>query len=544
MTLNPAAQATRTVDVIDGAISEYYDLIDDALHPSEQEPGKYNVVTSGPYMNPCPQTEPGWTTISIGTNDPRVVLVDQSFLTAEYTIKLKCDTKLPGNVDADQNAQAFFIGWKSSMEGFREYHIEYNNRNIYQQTSVGEESLVYQSTLKEDIREKRPEQYTTYTNAYNMDQNVCGTYFVMKNTSKDKEFEVHIRTKIALNQIPFFSEFKYLPGWAGNWSIRLYPSSQNLVICPLRPGLVGAKIETHPITYEFTQIGHKFYAPVRDAADTKWEGKEIAFTAVSCTLDKLESNLVTLEMYRPLYMQLKARYIDQPLTIPFQQFLWTKCSGSSWFTGEMHANWTGALTCCDSMFLLPLYDDSYHTVCKNPFWKNFQLNADTFGNYPQQAIQTYDEAGAAGDSFTRYMNLTLDALNLNCSPLIGMTSELSNSLHGNRRIYYEVTDAQTDAKAMTYNTDATSFMLGIPFSHDEDFQGGINSLSNVTMIMNTSAADGIALNAANGQKPAEITTATYSPPSIVFVLDKAVCIRPNPNDMFQAEVAVLERKFR
>lgn len=46
------------------------------------------------------------------------------------------------------------------------------------------------------------------------------------------------------------------------------------------------------------------------------------------------------------------------------------------------------------------------------------------------------------------------------------------------------------------------------------------------------------------QKPSEIATATYSPPSIVFVLDKAVCIRPNPNDMFQAEVAVLERKFR
>lgn len=38
------------------------------------------------------------------------------------------------------------------MEDFREYHIEYNNRTIYQQTSVGEESLVYQPTLKVDIR--------------------------------------------------------------------------------------------------------------------------------------------------------------------------------------------------------------------------------------------------------------------------------------------------------------------------------------------------------------------------------------------------------
>ena len=52
--LNPQAVAHQSVEIIDGSISEYYEMVDSALRPSEVCPAKYNTTTSPSYQNQCP----------------------------------------------------------------------------------------------------------------------------------------------------------------------------------------------------------------------------------------------------------------------------------------------------------------------------------------------------------------------------------------------------------------------------------------------------------------------------------------------------------
>lgn len=46
MTINPSAESFRTTDVLNGAITDYYDAIDSALEPSEVRAGNYNTILS------------------------------------------------------------------------------------------------------------------------------------------------------------------------------------------------------------------------------------------------------------------------------------------------------------------------------------------------------------------------------------------------------------------------------------------------------------------------------------------------------------------
>ena len=49
MALNPSAIGHSTVEVIDGTISEYYNIMDQCIRRSEVMPGQYVFITSPSY---------------------------------------------------------------------------------------------------------------------------------------------------------------------------------------------------------------------------------------------------------------------------------------------------------------------------------------------------------------------------------------------------------------------------------------------------------------------------------------------------------------
>ena len=108
MALNPSSQAPSAVDVIDGTVSEFYNIMDQCIRRSEVMPGQYKSITSPSYSNNCPITESSFTTVDIVCPAPQIVDINNSFITAVVEV--------PNGFVATDSSFTFFVGWRSSLD--------------------------------------------------------------------------------------------------------------------------------------------------------------------------------------------------------------------------------------------------------------------------------------------------------------------------------------------------------------------------------------------------------------------------------------------
>ena len=538
--LNPQSRTTNALELIDGSITEYYELIDSALKPSEVNPARYNTTTSPSYQNQCPCLQGSFTTVDIGCADPYVVLLEKSFITPTVEFDIAADVKHScADETPDTNPQIYFVGWKRSLDVAYRYDILYNGREITSQTYNGEESFVIQSIMKDDVREKRPNQLTSYKNASSFNRDVCGTYFLLANTEVASSTHIVIPVKITLADFPLFAQFCYLQGWMGNWSIRLFPDSRNLVTCQVNPEYtVGVKANSVNYTHEFVQVGDTFKGITNYIASSKnIEINNVKFTVTNYQFSSCEINLTTQMMYRPIYDQIMAKYMSKPLQIPFLKFVFGRFSQAMNNT-QMNSVFSGVIKCCESMFLIPFVDDNHHTVCKNPGFKQLYANIGSYGNYPQNPVDTVPN-GSNPASYVRFVNMTNDALGLEYSPIISMNESLSNSIHG-AIVPYTVNNAGTRSNnSLNVKSDATDFLIGFPFADEADFQGGLTTQGNVNITVYASGAD---FTGPEGTGAFDANKLAIGP-TAMFMCDHVVMIRPSPNGA-PAEVVVCTDKIR
>ena len=540
--LNPQSRTTNALELIDGSITEYYELIDSALKPSEVNPARYNTTTSPSYQNQCPCLQGSFTTVDIGCADPYVVLLEKSFITPTVEFDItpsathECATTNP-NV----NPQVYFVGWKRSLDVAYRYDILYNGREIASQTYNGEESFVIQSIMKDDVREKRPNQLTSYKNASTFNRDVCGTYFLLANTTTSTHIVIPV--KITLADFPLFAQFCYLQGWMGNWSIRLFPDSRNIVTCQVDPAYtIGKKAEIingDSYTHEFVQIGDTFKGITNyvTSPDMQFTISNNKFTVSNYQFKSCEINLTTQMMYRPIYDQIMAKYMAKPLQIPFLKFVFGRFSQAMKNT-QMNSVFSGVIKCCESMFLIPFVDDNHHTVCKNPGFKQLYANIGSYGNYPQNPVDTVPN-GSNPASYVRFVNMTNDALGLEYSPIISMNESLSNSIHGAFVPYIVNEGGKRSDKTLIVKSDATDFLIGFPFADEADFQGGLTTQGNVNI---TVYASGASFDGPEGTGLFDESKLAIGP-TAMFMCDHVVMIRPSPNGA-PAEVVICTDKIR
>lgn len=541
--LNPQSRTTNALELIDGTITEYYELIDSALKPSEVNPARYNTTTSPSYQNQCPCLQGSFTTVDIGCADPYVVLLEKSFITptVEFDITPNVLHETTGDTPGE-NPQVYFVGWKRSLDVAYRYDILYNGREIASQTYNGEESFVIQSIMKDDVREKRPNQLTSYKNASTFNRDVCGTYFLLASTTSATHITIPV--KITLADFPLFAQFCYLQGWMGNWSIRLFPDSRNIVTCQVDPDYtIGHKVlvqNSDSYTHEFVQIGDTFKGITKyeTSPNAKFTISDVKFTVTNYQFKSCEINLTTQMMYRPIYDQIMAKYMAKPLQIPFLKFVFGRFSQAMKNT-QMNSVFSGVIKCCESMFLIPFIDDNHHTVCKNPGFKQLYANIGSYGNYPQNPVDTVPN-GSNPASYVRFVNMTNDALGLEYSPIISMNESLSNSLHG-ACVPYTVNNAgSVDNDAKIYiKSDATDFLIGFPFADEADFQGGLTTQGNVNITVYASGAD---FTGPEGTGAFDANNLAIGP-TAMFMCDHVVMIRPSPNGA-PAEVVICTDKIR
>ena len=541
MALNPSSQANSAVEVIDGTVSEFYNVVDSCIRRSEVMPGQYKSITSPSYSNNCPIDESSFTTVDIGCPAPQIVDINNSFITATVEVPIH----FPANFTTLGKASTFFVGWRSSLDILQRYIIYCNHKVVHDQVYVGEESYILQSLIPEHVRCRKPNQYTTYDNASNFSPDVCGTYISVSapavgGSGADKNdpttlgaFSVNVKIpiKLDINQFLLFQNFKYLPGFCGTWSIKLYPSTQNMIICPVNPKVMMTPAELAEIggkdltgyTHNFVQIGDSFTALTTiDTASGRSSTVSPAFTSITITAGRAKVHEVLyhqtqFELMYDVYDGLKARYMARPLTIPVNKLDYGRFAGIMGATNTS-STYTAAVSNVESMFILPFHDDLHHTVCFNPDFKEIYLSISGFGNFPQQPFNT----GGNDEKHVRFVNMVLDALNINNSPIMAPNKDLMNSLEYKKTKYWTNADTDQHDGDNQNKFDNSNFLIGIPFSNDIDFQGGLTSNGNINIKLSAGSSIintiGQGLNGSNCQIGA----------TVMFCCDAALMIKVIP----------------
>ena len=185
-----------------------------------------------------------------------------------------------------------------------------------------------------------------------------------------------------------------------------------------------------------------------------------------CHADKCKIRLATYLLKMDIFNALAAKYIQIPLIFPIQtvqikDFTQELPGAEGHFTT---AN-TLALKHCDAMFVVFRKDEYARTCFENPFIK-CQLNVD--GKiYPREQIDTFEDV--------KFLNLTMDALNINNSLLTSLGRDIRSSLQPYYREFTSNAGGVLTPKEVWKAEDYSNFMIGVPFCDSEDFMGGIST---------------------------------------------------------------------
>ena len=492
MTLNPTTASNDAYDMLDGSLSSFYQEVDEAIVASEVVKGQYRLTVNPAYNSPNPVAINNFTTVGLSQSGPMVVDLTNSFITAtaKMTIKLENFTKSGGA----KLYGVFFIGWKSSIEAINRYDVLVNSTPVYNQSFCGEESFLQYQVLNENVKHTSPYVYTSYTEAKNMSPNVCGTYVfvdVKSDNYTGQDIEVNIPIKIPITNFLILRNLKYLLSWMGKWELRLYFNYDNMVVLPIDQAVLTAAgfdaNATLVAPYEqFRQLteGFTFYKGAADKLATNMP------TVKSMTFENVEMVSAQFQLRMDICEMLKQKYLGgKPLTFPVSTFQIAKFTQPAGTGASIGPNTDRQLDCvlcqainnCDTLFILPVRNSLQHTVCANPHIENFQLHAGEYGTYPTQPFDTF-EKGVATTRLIRYINLVGDCLNVNNSALTSFNSDAWGAHHyqlpycGPNALTRKVIDAAYKGpNGVPF--DRTNYFIGIPFSTDDDFQGGLSSPS-------------------------------------------------------------------
>ena len=548
MTLNPTTAAQTAYDMLDGSLSAFYQDVDEAIVASEVVKGQYRLTVNPAYNSPNPVAINNFTTVGLSQSGPMVVNLENSFITANAHMIINLENYTAASTDSTHKYAAFFIGWKSSVEAINRYDVLVNSTPIYNQSFCGEESFLQYQVLNENVKHTSPYVYTSYQEAKNMSPNVCGTYVFVDVKTKDitatDDITVDIPIKIPITNFMILRNLKYLLSWMGKWELRLYFNYDNMIVLPitattLQNSGIGANTSgTIPVqNLQFRQMSKGIYF-FKGNTNTKGDNK---ITVKSMFFENVEMVSAQFQLRMDVCEMLKQKYLGgKPLTFPVSTFQIAKFTqpagqgtpiepyhsggGSVGSPGQLDCVLCQAINNCDTLFILPFEHGDEHTCCYNPHIENFQLHAGEYGTYPTQPFDTFDKAEKQTTRLIRYVNLIGDCLNVNNSALTSFNSDTWGAQKYQLPFSTNVTNLKRNVIDDAYigpngkPFDKSNYFIGIPFSTDDDFQGGLSSPSSNINFKIT------------GQIYNMTSTAiTFTTPwTACFLIDGVIMIRPDP----------------
>ena len=503
--LAPQNQNFSVLDSMDGTLSEWFGDVDQALRASEVIPGNYEYTVNTSYEGQCPVQSGGSTKVDVTTDRFKCVSLDNSYIEITQTV--------PITLSNVQNAvfngpRMYYIGYKCAFDAISQYRIYSNTDIIQTQNHPNYESFIMNYNALGDYAKETSDIFATYDKVQRKDPHVPGVYYNFSVVQDaNSTINVTIPIRIPLNLFLMLKNLKWFPGWMGRLSLEFYPHHQNLVICPIFPeghaplitnagGVEVAGSESWMNNFGFTQLGVStrnlatFTAEVITATAPAYAQNGVGYTRtsgyysavavqmLSCltqsNTNECRIRLATYTLNMDVYNALAAKYLQVPLMFPIQQIQTVRFSNAlrtAAISPTFTIAATGTFKHCDSMFIVFNSTVNDRTCFMNPEI-NFQVNID--GKFfPRDSYNTVDDV--------RFQNMILDAYNVNNNPLLSMPEDIANSTQpyststsfnraaGPPVVYTAVTNRLYSLK------DRSCFAIGIPFSNDEDFMGGIST---------------------------------------------------------------------
>ena len=471
----PQNQQPNVIDSMSGSMEDWYNAVDEAIKKSEVIPGNYEYTVNTSYGQVGKISENDSTYFDISCDRFKVISLDNSFMTFEQDLKI--------NVPNQNQLKytTYYIGYKYSADIIDQYRIYSNTDLVQTQNHANYEWFMFYNSISDEAKENS-DLFATLHKIRNKNPLVPGVYLDCKDLTAATDVTIHLKVRVPASAFLALFNLRFFPNWSGKLSIEVYPSYKNLVIAPVIPESDLAhedfkKLYIKDLTncsLGFHNINQPAFNAIKATTTNgqAWTAASQVFrcTGEGCYADKCKIRLATYLLKMDVFNALAAKYIQVPLIFPIQRiqikdFTDQLPNQNGHFTT---AN-TLALKHCDAIFTVFRNGENARTCFENPFI-NFQFNVD--GKlYPRESNRTYNDE--------RFLNLTLDALNLNNSLLTSLSDDLRNSLQPYTRILKAATNGTiTESEEWTGN-DYSNFMIGLPFCDSEDFYGGISTSGTV-----------------------------------------------------------------
>lgn len=501
--LAPQTTTQSVIDSISGTMEEWYEAVDASIKKSDVIPGNYEYTINTSYGNVGEINEGSSTHFDIGCDRFKIVSLENSYITLTQTVNVTLPAANVAGVNgAKRDTQWYYIGYKSAFDAIAQYRIYSNSDHVQTQNHANYEWFMIYNSISDEAKENS-DTFATLNKIRNFSPFVPGTYIKL-DVAQRGPVPVKFDVKIPLNSFLALYNLKYFPSWAGKLTLEVYPSYRNIVVAPIirdailyndsptvnpNPSNFGeyrthAEADTSHINLGFININQTDnnnslntynYAAPNNFNAAHVHGVACTFTCNGdgCFVSDCKIRLATYLLKIDLFNALAAKYTNVPLIFPIQTVQIKDFTSSLPLVANQHfttAN-TIALKHCDAMFLV-FKSGPYATTCfNNPFLDGFRVNVD--GKfYPREELNTYNDR--------RFINLTLDALNINNNALTSINKDLADSLQPFTDLHFQAANNNFAAATHCWKLkDQSNFMIGIPFCDSDEFMGGISTVGTV-----------------------------------------------------------------
>ena len=477
----PQNQQPNVIDSMSGSMEEWYNAVDDAVKKSEVIPGNYEYTVATSYGNVGKIAEDASTYFDISCDRFKVISIDNSYLTVEQDITLTVPDQ------SDYIYSTYYIGYKYAADCIDQYRIYSNTDLVQTQNHARYEWFMIYNSVSDEAK-NNSDLYATLHKIRNRNPLVPGVYVDLSAVNAEHQIKIHLKNRIPLSSFLTLFNLRFFPNWSGKLSIEIYPSYRNLVIAPVIPEthfvtdgdlsplhITASKCELSKINLGFRNINQPMLNVLKAGSPYVVTSQTFKCNGDGCYADKCKIRLATYLLKMDVFNSLAAKYIQVPLIFPIQtvqikDFTDPLPAAEGHFTT---AN-TLALKHCDALFTVFRQGEYARTCFDNPFI-SYRFNVD--GKfYPREDNRTYNDE--------RFLNNTLDALNVNNSLLTSLSQDLRTSLQPFSEFHASPAAGGDLTKAATLKTfwslgDYSNFVIGIPFCDSEDFMGGISTSGTV-----------------------------------------------------------------
>ena len=283
---------------------------------------QYGTRTFNTWQNKCREPyaplellEPTFIDITHPEHD--INLLNKSWLNVEFEMSISLDKSIFHQ--KDKEIPYYFVGWKNAAECIRRIEV-YNDNKFTGYLQPDNDRETWLQFTKYCTREDKRENYfshTLYKDAYNHNNNVCGTYIPIHMDDElddvgDQDLsggdvvgelnnqagynantpikEIKFSIVVPLNEIPALRYFKEYPSCFGPLTLKVEFSKDAMVWCPCKYRDIKTNnisvSEQDKVQHQFAQVGDKLYTQwIYNTAEKTIE--DIAALSTDVTLNVL-----------------------------------------------------------------------------------------------------------------------------------------------------------------------------------------------------------------------------------------------------------------